>query len=242
LMTHSSITAHLDLFKPAIAWLQANKPDIPYILSEIGNSLNPTHDYAYQAVLGSALWQVDFQLYALSIGVARFNFQQIMHSGFDLWLPQASGTSQPQVFASYYAQPFVTDFVGSSGTAQVAALDIEDESTGNWAGYAAFEDGVPARLAFVNLNYWNSSSSTTARASQNITVSVPDGVTSVTVDLLSSPLGAGGSADSITYAGSQWTYESAGLEVKGVRDDSQALDVVDGSVSIEVYQSSAVLV
>lgn len=242
LMTHSSIAHHLDLFKPAIDWLKANKPDIPYIISEIGNSLNPTHDYSYQAVLGSALWQVDFQLYALSIGVARFNFQQIMHSGFDLWLPQASGDSEPQVFASFYAQPFVADLVGSSGNAQVAQLDVTDESTGNWAGYAAYEDGTAKRLAIVNMNYWNSSSSTTARGSQTITVSVPDGVTSVTVDLLSSPEGAGAGADTITYAGSQWTYESLGLEVSGVRNDSQTLDVVDGAVSITVYQSSAVLV
>lgn len=243
LMTHSSITARLDLLKPAIAWLKANKPDIDYIFSEIGNSLNPTHDYAYQAVLGSALWQVDFQLYALAIGVQRFNFQQIMHSGFDLWLPQASAGAAPQVFANFYAQPFVADLVGSSGTAQVAQLAIADEATGNWAAYAAFESGgAPARLAILNLNYWNSSSSTVARASQTITVAVPDGVLSVTVDVLSSPEGAGASADSITYAGSQWTYESLGLEVAGVRNDSQTLSVEDGTVDITVYQSSAVLV
>lgn len=243
LMTHSSIAGRLDLLKPAIDWLRENNPDIPYIISEIGNSLNPTHDYSYQAVLGSALWQVDFQLYSLGIGVARFNFQQIMHSGFDLWLPQASGASEPQVFASYYAQPFVADFVGGSGQAQVAQLDILDEPTGNWAAYAAFENGAPKRLAVLNMNYWNSSSATTSeRASQTISVSVPEGVTSVTVDLLSSPLGAGAGADSITYAGSQWTYESLGLEVAGVRNDTETLSVVDGQVSITIYQSSAVLV
>lgn len=242
LMTHSSITAHLDLFKPAINWLKENKPDIDYIMSEVGNSLNPTHDYSYQAVLGSALWLVDFQLYSLSIGVVRFNHQQIMHSGFDLWLPQASGDSEPQVFASFYAQPFVTDFVGNSGTAQVAQIDIADESTGNWAAYAAYEDSVPARLAILNMNYWNSSSSTSDRASQTITISVPDNISSVTVDLLSSPEGAGASADSITYAGSQWTYESLGLEVTGVSNDSQTLSVENGQISVTIYQSSAVLI
>lgn len=242
LMSHSAISGRLDLLKPAIDWLKENKPHIPYILSEIGNSLNPTHDYAYQAVLGSALWQVDFQLYSLSIGIARFNFQQIMHSGFDLWLPVASGDSQPQVFASYYAQPFVTDFVGSSGSTKVAQLDITDEATGNWAGYVAFEDGVPKRLAFVNLNYWNSSSSTTERASQTITIGVPDGTTDVIVNLLSSPLGAGARADTITYGGSQWTYESLGKEVTGVRNDTQMLAVENGQVQITIYQSSAVLV
>lgn len=243
LMSHSAITGHLDLFKPAIDWLKANKPGIPYILSEIGNSLNPTHDYSYQAVLGSALWQVDLQLYSLSIGIARFNFQQIMHSGFDLWLPQASADSLPQVFASFYAQPFVADFVGATGTAQVAAVDVAGgDADGNLAAYVAFEDGAPARLALVNLAYWNSSSSTAARAAANVSVSVPAGVTGVTVDKLSSPLGAGASADSITYAGSQWTYESLGLEVTGVREDSETLTVADGLVYVSVNQSSAVLV
>lgn len=245
LMSHSAITGHLDLFKPAIDWLKENKPNVPYILSEIGNSLNPTHDYSYQAVLGSALWQVDLQLYSLSIGITRFNFQQIMHSGFDLWLPQASGDSEPQVFASFYAQPFVTDFVGSTGTAQVAAVDVSNDDNGtggNMAGYVAFERGAPVRLAVVNLDYWNSSSSTSARTAANVSVGVPDGVTSVTVAKLSSPLGAGASADSITYAGSQWTYESLGLEVTGVRADSETLTVVDGTVYVAVNQSSAVLV
>lgn len=242
LMNHSAITAHLDLFKPAITWLKENKPDIPYIMSEIGNSLNPTHDYSYQAVLGSALWQIDFQLYSLSIGIAKFNFQQIMHSGFDLWLPVESGGMQPQVFASFYAQPFVADFVGDSGKSQVSQLSIDNESTENWAAYVAYEDGVPERLTILNMDYWNMTSSATDRANQTITIIVPDDVLSVKVDLLSSPEGAGASADSITYAGSQWTYESQGNEVKGVRDDSQTLEVDNGAVSILIYQSSTVLI
>ncbi|KAJ9141813.1 Beta-glucuronidase [Pleurostoma richardsiae] len=242
LMTRSKMTSHVNLFKPAIDWLKENKPSIPWVFSEIGNSLNPTHDYSYQSTLGSALWQVDFQLYSLSIGVARFNFQQIMHSGFDLWLPVLSAGMEPQVYSNFYAQPFVTDFVGKSGKAQVAELRITDESTGNWAAYAAFEDGLPKRLVLLNMNYWNRTSSTSARASQTISIQVPSGVDSVKVDLLSSPEGAGVKADSITYAGSQWTYASLGEEVKGVRNDSQTLEVQGGVVPITVYQSSAVLV
>lgn len=251
LMSHAAIAARLDLYRPAMAWLRAHKPAVPYVLSEIGNSLNPTHDYAYQAVLGSALWQVDMQLYALSIGVARFHFQQIMHSGFDLWLPQASVDSPAQVFASFYAQPFVADFVGRSGTTQVATVELlseDDDDTPsdlNIAAYVAFEEGgAPRRLALVNLDYWNSSSSTGPRAAANVSVSgLPAGVASVTVHQLSSPLGAGAGADSITYAGSQWTYESGGREVTGVRPgDSETLAVVDGQVYVSVNQSSAVLV
>lgn len=48
------------------------------VLSEVGNSLQPTNTYEYQARLGSALWQVDFYLYCMAIGVERINYQQIM--------------------------------------------------------------------------------------------------------------------------------------------------------------------
>lgn len=77
LMNHTAITDRLDLFRKFIVYLQDNHPDIPFIISEIGNSLNPTHTYDYQATLGSALWQVDLQLYAMSIGVAKINWQQV---------------------------------------------------------------------------------------------------------------------------------------------------------------------
>lgn len=241
LMTHSTIASRLDLFRPAISWLKKNKPEIPYIISEIGNSLNPKHDYAYQATLGSALWQVDFQLYALAIGIARFNFQQIMHSGFDLWLPVASAGMEPQVYANFYAQPFVTELVGDSGKAQVAELQIDNEATRNWAAYAVFVEGTPVRLAILNMNYWNRTSSTNGRASQTIAVKLPGDVRSVKVDLLTSPEGAGAKADSMTYAGSQWTYESLGKEVKGVRNDSKVFKVACGLVHIEVFQSSAMI-
>lgn len=250
-MSHAAVAARLDQLRPAIAWLAAHRPGVPYVLSEVGNSLNPTHDYAYQAVLGSALWQVDLQLYGLSAGVARFHFQQIMHSGFDLWLPQASGdAAEAQVFASFYAQPFVADFVGRGGTTQVAAVpvvvsDDDDEDSNNIAGYVAFEEGgAPRRLAIVNLDYWNSSSSPAPRAAATVALrGLPADVTSVTVDRLSSPLGAGAGADTITYAGSQWTYASNGVEVPGVRDDSETLAVgADGRVDVSVDQSSAVLV
>lgn len=248
LMSHAAVAARLDQLRPAIAWLAAHKPGVPYVLSEVGNSLNPTHDYAYQAVLGSALWQVDLQLYGLSVGVARFHFQQIMHSGFDLWLPQASGATEAQVFASFYAQPFVADFVGRGGTTQVATVPVvggDADEDSNIAGYVAFEDGgAPQRLAIVNLDYWNSSSSPAPRAAATVALrGLPVGVTSVTVDRLSSPLGAGAGADTITYAGSQWTYASNGVEVPGVRDDSETLAVgADGRVDLSVDQSSAVLV
>ncbi|KAJ6789724.1 hypothetical protein PWT90_00588 [Aphanocladium album] len=240
LMNHAAITARLDVYRSDLEFLAGRTTKIPYVLSEVGNSLNRKHDYAYQATLGSALWQVDFQLYALSLGVARFNFQQIMHSGFNLWLPGASGGMPPQVFANYYAQPFVADFVGSAGTVQVKNVPLEP----NVAAYVAYEVGAPKRVAIVNLNYWSKclSKKGEQRLAQHVRLQTPPGVTKVRVVHLTSPNGASAKAKTITYAGSQWTYESLGKEVTGVRNDGDVLAVNGGTVEIPVKASEAVIV
>ncbi|KAI1345790.1 hypothetical protein F5Y01DRAFT_308789 [Xylaria sp. FL0043] len=239
LMNLTLTHANLDAFRVRIDWLRANKPDIPFVLSEVGNSLQPKNTYEYQARLGSALWQVDFYLYSMVIGIARINYQQIMHAGYDLWLPVASAGLPAQVFSNYYSQPFLADFIGKT---QVSQLPLDAAS--NVAAYAAYEDGAPKRIAVVNMNYWNATSSTGARGSVTLDFTVPDdNVTKVTVYHLNSPAGAGAAADSITYGGSQWTYASLGKEVKGVRNDTETVAVVEGGVaSVTVASSEAVLV
>lgn len=239
LMNHGAIKSRLDLYRDDIEFLASRNPKIPFVLSEVGNSLNPKHDYNYQATLGSALWQVDFQLYGLSIGISRFNFQQIMHSGFDLWLPEASAGMQPQVFANYYAQPFVADFVGTSGVTQVTNIPLEP----NVSAYVAYEDGTAKRAAIVNLKYWSKCRSKgESRIAQQVRVQVPFGVDKVKIVHLTSPGGASAKAKTVTYAGSQWTYESEGKEVTGVRNDGDVQQVVGGSVTVPIKASEAVIV
>ncbi|KAL6854730.1 hypothetical protein ACO1O0_005855 [Amphichorda felina] len=242
LMTMSLTHSNLDYLKPRISWLRENRPDIPFIINEIGNSLEPKNKYQYQARLGSALWAVDFYLYSLSIGVHRFNYQQIMHSGFDMWLPVTSAGHEPQVFSNYYAQPFLADFVGASGKTRVSKVDVANgDDHPNLAVYAAFEGRKAKRLAIANLDYWNRTSSGYERPVANVSVRLHD-VESVVVTHLSSPDGAGADADTITYAGSQWTYDSKGREVKGVRDDTEVVRVRNGYATIRVPSSEAVIV
>ncbi|KAH8669070.1 hypothetical protein BX600DRAFT_461192 [Xylariales sp. PMI_506] len=233
----------MDYLSQRIAYLEENQPDVPFILSEVGNSLGA--NLQYQAVLGSALWQVDFYLYAMSLGVQRVHYQQMYASAYKprMWMP-AAGTAaadQPQVYSNYYAPLLVGDFIGSTGSAGVARLDASQYGA-DVSAYAAFEGGEVQRVAVVNMEYWNLTSSTGARPSAAVQLTVPDGVDTVTVDHLSSPYGAGADATTITYGGSQWTYESLGFEVTGVRDDSQTVTVVDGVASFAVNASSAVLV
>ncbi|KAL7620534.1 hypothetical protein AAE478_009529 [Parahypoxylon ruwenzoriense] len=243
LMNMSITHDHLDQFKRRIAWLKGNRPEIPFILNEVGNSLFRTNSYEFQARLGSALWQVDFYLYSMALGIARINYQQIMHAGYDLWLPVASAGREAQVFSNFYSQPFVADFIGSSGGTRVAKLEIiSDDPPPNLAVYAAYEDNVPKRIAVTNLDYWNkTSSSGGTRPSVTLGIPVSEDVESVRVYHLNSPLGAGAEADTITYGGGQWTYESRGEEVKGVRNDTEDIGVEGGVAQVEVQSSEAVL-
>ncbi|KAI2630180.1 glycoside hydrolase family 79 protein [Hypomontagnella submonticulosa] len=243
LMDMSVTHNHLDQFKRRISWLKQNQPNIPFILNEVGNSLFRTNSYEFQARLGSALWQVDFYLYSMAIGVARINYQQIMHAGYDLWLPVASAGHEAQVFSNFYSQPFVADFIGASGKTRVAQLQVSgDNVPANLAVYGAYEGDVAKRIAITNLNYWNKTSSEGDRPSVTLDLSVPKGVKSVKVYHLNSPLGAGAGADTITYGGSQWTYKSLGKEVKNVRKDTETITVKDGVAKVTVQSSEAALV
>ncbi|KGQ10225.1 hypothetical protein BBAD15_g4442 [Beauveria bassiana D1-5] len=248
-MDHGAITARLDVFRDDLEFLAGRSSSgsttrTPYVLSEVGSSQRRSSakkaDDASQATLGAALWQVDLQLYALSLGIARFHFQQAMRAGAsNLWLPGASGNVSAQVFARYYAQPFVADFVGAAGTVQVKNEPLEP----NVSAYVAYEAGTPRRVAVVNLGYWSRChNSMTTRRSQKVRITAPAGVAKVRVVHLTSPQGASARAKTVTYAGSQWTYESLGKEVKGVRNDGDVLTVQGGVVDVPVKESEAVIV
>lgn len=249
LMNHGAITARLDVFRDDLEFLAGRSSSgsttrTPYVLSEVGSSQRRSSakkaDDASQATLGAALWQVDLQLYALSLGIARLHFQQSMRAGAsNLWLPGASGNVSAQVFARYYAQPFVADFVGAAGTVQVKNVPLEP----NVSAYVAYEAGTPRRVAVVNLGYWSRChDSMTTRRSQKVRITAPAGVAKVRVVHLTSPQGASARAKTVTYAGSQWTYESLGKEVKGVRNDGDVLTVQGGVVDVPVKESEAVIV
>lgn len=84
-MNHTAIKDKLNTFSADIDYLKENHPSITFVLGEVGSALNPngidTHpqDPGLEAVLGSALWTLDFMLYAMSIVSHRllFIFSQI---------------------------------------------------------------------------------------------------------------------------------------------------------------------
>jgi hypothetical protein len=249
LLDHNAIVTRFGFFKPFLSFLKSYKNGaLPFVLSEVASSTNTGGNVTYQAGLGTALWHVDFQLQAMSVGVRAVNFQQIVAAGFRMWLPVETVGHKPQVFGHYYAMPFVADFIGKNNDTRVAPLHLTGNGDNKVIGYGAWSGGSLVRVALIDFHIWTPSGNSSAlipadRPVRNITLNnLPSGTASVKATYLISNHGAKGLAESITYAGSQWTAKSGGKEVKGVRNDSKTVQVHNGKAVVKVPASSAVLI
>ena len=243
LLNHTDTVSHLSVFEPSLAYLQSspNTSTIPFVLGEIGSALNgvvngnQVNDFSLEGVLGSAIWTVDFLLYAASIGVSRVSMQQITGGGYDGWQPVEYNTAlygleQPATLPPYYGYLFVADFIGPdpSSDLKISNIDLNSEQASAYAGY---EGGNLTKIALVNTEYWLSDWGI-PRPTQTFTIAVPEGVSSVVVDKLLGPDGAG-SKNNITWAGESYGFESGGKAVAAT-DSSETYPVVDGEVSVDV--------
>ena len=243
LLNHTDTVSHLSVFKPSITYLQSNPntSTIPFVLGEIGSALNgvengnQVNDFDLEGVLGSAIWTVDFLLYAASIGVSRVSMQQITGGGYDGWQPVEYNTTlygleQPATLPPYYGYLFVADFIGPDPDSNLKIYNV-DLNSERASAYAGYEGGNLTKIALVNTEYWLSDWGI-PRPTQTFTIAVPEGVTSVAVDKLLGPDGAG-SKRNITWAGDSYGFESGGKPVHAA-DSSETFPVNEGLVRVEV--------
>ena len=233
---HTAIVNIMSVFEPHIKYLREHAPGVPFILGENGNSLG-RRKLLQRNVFATTLWNADYQLHGMAMGVSRVNNQQIVFPGFQMWEPVDSKFGPRCVRPNFYSQPFVADFIGRSGKTRV--LELEVTGTDLLSAYVAFDDDVPARIAIVNLELWTPENGT--RPSADITLTgLGDHTYNAQMHKLASPEGAYG-INSITWRGLQWTSKSNGLEVR-VGTGGQRLVVYNGSVKVTVEATSAVFV
>ncbi|KAK3714340.1 hypothetical protein LTR37_007926 [Vermiconidia calcicola] len=239
-VSHSRTEQQMEVFKPSITFLRENYPDIGLVLDEVGDNVGAkaTKGNIWNC-FATALWRVDFQLYAMSIGVARMNFQQIFNPRASMWLPVHSDTGGvPQVTANYYAMPFAADFIGDTGNTRVVALDLDDDDDGMIVAYAAYDDGALSRIGILNMRLWTLEDGD--RLSRVISIrGMPDGVKEATVHYLFAGEGAL-QKHGITWKGLQWTVVSNGIEERVVHD-SKVLEIVDNELQVGVDAMSAII-
>ncbi|KAK3681899.1 hypothetical protein LTR37_020768 [Vermiconidia calcicola] len=240
-VSHSRTEKQMEVFKSSITFLRENYADIGLVLDEVGDNVGAkaTKGNIWNC-FATALWRVDFQLYAMFIGVARMNFQQIFSPRASMWLPVQSDTGGvQQVTANYYAMPFAADFIGDSGNTSVMALDLGDDDDGMVVAYAAYNDGELSRIVILNMRLWTAEDGD--RLSRAISIrGMPEGVKEATVHYLSAGEGAL-QKHGITWRGLQWTVASNGTEEKVVHN-SKILQVADNELRVTVYTTGAVMI
>ncbi|KAI1367847.1 hypothetical protein F5Y08DRAFT_348232 [Xylaria arbuscula] len=242
-MRHTSTKSNLTNFLPNMNYLKQNHPAIGFAFTETGYSVGGKGDKEHVIRtnnFASALWSLDFQLCAMSMGVSRINWQQIVRSDLQMWRPVKTSLGAPRVTAHFYSQPFVADFIGKSGKTRVMELDIGMPQNGLYAGYAAYDNGKLARVALLNLELWDPQRSSGDRPSAKFSLAgLKNAGSKVTVHHLNADDGAL-AQQGMTYAGLEWTWASRGKQKK-VKDDNKVLDIVAGKVNVVVKATQAVL-
>ncbi|KAE8371340.1 hypothetical protein BDV26DRAFT_276305 [Aspergillus bertholletiae] len=240
LMNHDEVVKGTAFIKTALQNLTAFGVDVPIVLGEVGNTLgNGSSGINLEGVLGSALWQVDFSLYTMFLGVRGISMQSGIKFPFALWHPQYNNTAGA-VLPAFYAQIFAAEFLGSKGNVTVANIDLGVPHT---SAYAAYEGTHLARLAIVNLELWDGhQESQQERHTRQILLHIPTGTDSVSVKKLTSPAGGmARSSDQITWGGMQWTYNNEGRG-EMVGSGAERLTVKNDTVQLSINASEATMV
>ncbi len=269
LMYHAAIKTGSAQIADAAGFLNELEPQpIPLVLGEVGSSLgNGSNDSPLQAVLGAALWQVDFMLHAMSVGVGWINYQSGVSFTFSLWSvdyssPDGTSNKTNEVLAPFYAHVFAAEFIRSSlgkSTSNTTVTEVNVTGTGVQSdflsAYAAYEDDRLAKIAVLNLQYWdgkltnvsnsNCTDLTSSRPAETFTIAVPDDVKSVQKKTLTSPCGATAYAnENITWGGVSWnTKENDGIGRQVLTEDEsvQVIQVTNGTLQVSVTASEAAM-
>ena len=249
-MNHTATTSLFTSCNSEINYLNSYNPGIQFVLSETGSG--EESPIQVQAGFGAALWCIDFRLYSLTQGVARVDATQRPAALHSYWVPDNSAefvNPGPQVRASWYALPYIADFLGPN-PGKVAEVDLGSDVLTAYAIYDA-NTNVISKVALLNLRIWVIGESTNVRGSENISFPLPVNSVSYTVRRLESAAGAqamgfdyGGPEQNITWAGEQWSYaidQGRGHALEGVVA-VEPYTVTNGNVEVEILDSEAVII
>ncbi|ETS78543.1 hypothetical protein PFICI_10605 [Pestalotiopsis fici W106-1] len=252
MLNHYTITNRLANYSESI---QASKAmGLPYYIDEDAAVLGGAPPQ-FQSGFGYALWAVDFNLLCMTRGVARVNNLAGRPSASrQFWVPDDSAVDTntgPQVRAPFPAAAYVADFIGAEGDTAVQEIDLGEDRP-YLSAYSAYDNasGALLRLALVNLRLYNGTLGG-ERGSEDFNVTLPAGVTSVTVRRLHADLGAAaqgfdyaGPTHNVSWAGEQWSY-SVDLGKGHYTTGSPVMETInvdDGVATVNVLNSEAVIV
>lgn len=238
LMNHSSIMRSLAAHVTLAAELR-NFTTVPYVLGET-NSLSGGGATGLSNVFGSALWVVDYSLYAASQGILRAHFHQSVTSPYAAWTPNGTLTTNPP----YYGNIMVNAAIGSAPGTVIAPLELQTINDDRVSAYVLYDHGGKTlpRVVILNMREWISTAVGT-RPALNVTLAVPAGANGARVERLAA---AGANVTTgITYAGTSYDYDLAQGQPTVVDEAaSRETVLVDSSaktISVDIPDSQGVV-
>ncbi|KAH7166586.1 hypothetical protein EDB81DRAFT_866294 [Dactylonectria macrodidyma] len=224
---------------------------LPYIIGE-GNSLFSQGRPGASDVFGASLWTVDFSLLAASIGIHRIHLHQGVDYSYSSWAPVHRGATVPATRAPYYGTIAAAATIGRSGKHDIQVTELEME-TETESAYAIYQDGSLARIAIINMDEYNAtSSSVKSRPTKEYTFSLltrqgTKGSNKYNRKLRVQRLIAAGSdaLSGITWDGISYNYEldeGRPVRLRNVTGSLEHVNMYRGSFRVSVPHSSYALV
>ncbi|OQE04651.1 hypothetical protein PENVUL_c031G10233 [Penicillium vulpinum] len=205
----------------------------PYTLSET-NSIGVQGLNGQSDVFGSALWVVDFSLWAAENNIARLHFHQGLDYRYGAWQPTQGRHQGPTTRAPYYGHIMVASAIGSSNDTRIANIPLKSDTE---SAYAIYNGDKPAKLVVLNLQAFNHTGN--PRPGKTYSFQVPSEVTGAKVERLTAP--GSDSLDDITFAGVSYDYDLQEGNPVIINAQDERADFQDGVVTVNVPDSSAVL-
>ncbi|ESK84757.1 glycoside hydrolase family 79 [Moniliophthora roreri MCA 2997] len=226
-MNHGAIVANISQVNDDLEFLQSSPEtwDLDFVLGETNIDFVNLKMEQFEGVLGSALWTIDYILYAAFSNVARVYLHQGTTFGYAAWQPVPVNDIQPKVRPPWYGLKFAAEAIGfHHGPIQIATIaPTTNESTDQLSVYAIYESFALARIAIINFNEWNATTPYT-RPTINFRIALGIRGTKATGRRLTAPEGA--SADTgLSFGGVVWNYSTNGIP--------ENVDDVHGNIALE---------
>ncbi|KAJ6525730.1 hypothetical protein B0H19DRAFT_589203 [Mycena capillaripes] len=252
---HTNITAFVGLLGPKVVAARNAGSDL--VVGEF-NSVSCSGKENVTDIFGQALWVIDTTLTAAALNVSRVHIHQgatlVSQSNSQINVPGANGTpgfstydlwypvdsplrGRRRANPSYVSQLFIAETVGRSRTSRLVALSPPDgASPGLFAAYAVYDRGVPARIAVINWDTFNTTMGEAGVKATSVSLDISALVRrkKATLKRLTAPGSDEKDADFVTWGGQAWTNGTAvGKNVTEAVHDGKI--TVRGSEAVLVF-------
>ncbi|KAI8626781.1 glycoside hydrolase family 79 protein [Xylariaceae sp. FL1651] len=169
LMNHTRTRQSVDAHVTEFALIAPSAPGLVQIFGET-NSLYNQGKPGLSNSFGAALWGVDFNLYAASVGIGRVHMHMGTNYRYASWQPVTTDLAVIGTKAPYYGNVAVAAFLGNlrvepvriahldlahTGSSSNGTQDADGQAGVQEAAYAAYVDNTLARIMVLNLRAYN---------------------------------------------------------------------------------------